>query len=554
MRRVNLLTSVKNQDKIRDLSEQIGKQTYSGFIDWFIDWGTLQPTNVVTGMDKRISIKSSSGTNSLSIPNITINDNMYYYPDSIEYMVNQLENQKYDSLCCMSTLIYNTILQKLYKGNLLTNKKPCVWRGNSKGQPKDYLEPEHVGVYIDESSDYIDQMVSATMDINPRLVEIKDISFYLPHNVITQFSKEPTLSIYDIEYFAGGFSIKWDPKDQSLGGSEQAIVNLASSWALMGKKVAVYGEVVDTVYNGVEYFNWRKFKYQDQHNLVILWRLYGLLCGAPFAIKSKQLWLDLHDYINKTGQFNDIWNKYNGCIDKVMFKSQFHKDEFEKMLEIRLDTNKYAIIPNGVRVSEFSRNTHGVERNPYRFCYCSCYTRGLMEILMYLWPLIYRLEPRAELHVYYGMNGVTDESFKGTMTKLLSSYGVMDHGRQPMDMIIREKYSSTFHLYITDSLAEIDCITIRESLATGCIPLLSNSNLFKDRDGVHFDLPNKLPQTYQQIAIKILHLMRQEEQLSQYRQEFRGSKTLSSWKETADSWLGVGGQSPPIPPSGGICQ
>ena len=32
------------------------------------------------------------------------------------------------------------------------------------------------------------------------------------------------------------------------------------------------------------------------------------------------------------------------------------------------------------------------------------------------------------------------------MKLLLAQPGVMDHDRQPMDMIIREKYLSTFHL------------------------------------------------------------------------------------------------------------
>jgi hypothetical protein len=59
-----------------------------------------------------------------------------------------------------------------------------------------------------------------------------------------------------------------------------------------------------------------------------------------------------------------------------------------------------------------------------------------------MWPVIHHLEPRAELHVYYGMNNVKDENFKNALTKLLAMPGVMDHGRQPMELIIREKYLS----------------------------------------------------------------------------------------------------------------
>ena len=77
--------------------------------------------------------------------------------------------------------------------------------------------------------------------------------------------------------------------------------------------------------------------------------------------------------------------------------------------------------------------------------------------------------------------------------------GVMDHGRRPMDEIIKEKWKSSFHLYITDCEGEIDCISIRESLCTGCIPLISKSGVFDKRDGLHFNL-DKTQQRYQNIS------------------------------------------------------
>jgi hypothetical protein len=55
--------------------------------------------------------------------------------------------------------------------------------------------------------------------------------------------------------------------------------------------------------------------------------------------------------------------------------------------------------------------------------------------------------------------------------------------------IIEEKYNSTFHIYITLTDAEIDCISIRESLVTGCIPIIYNHGVFEERDGIKYDLP-----------------------------------------------------------------
>ena len=156
--------------------------------------------------------------------------------------------------------------------------------------------------------------------------------------------------------------------------------------------------------------------------------------------------------------------------------------------------NKIIIIPNGIRVNKFNVQPDNTERNPYRFCYCSCYTRGLDKIISVLWNIIYNYEPRAELHVYYGMTGINDENYKNYLLKLLAQPGVMDHGRQPVEMIIREKYLSTYHFYITNSETEIDCISIRESLLTGCIPIISKFGVFQNRHGIQYnwDPTNKL--------------------------------------------------------------
>ena len=198
------------------------------------------------------------------------------------------------------------------------------------------------------------------------------------------------------------------------------------------------------------------------------------------------------------------------------------------------------MIPNGVRVETFQKNTDLVQRNPYRFCYCSCYTRGLLPILQHMWPLIKQIEPRAELHVYYGMDTVQNDEFKKVMTQLLASMGVMDHGRQPVDVIVREKYMSSFHLYLSNSEAEIDCITVKESLVTGAIPILSTAGVFKEREGIKFDLDNASPMVYANIAMKLVELMRVSEKNGQHdalRETLKKSSTIISWIDIAAKWI-----------------
>jgi hypothetical protein len=135
------------------------------------------------------------------------------------------------------------------------------------------------------------------------------------------------------------------------------------------------------------------------------------------------------------------------------------------------------------------------------------------------------------------MNNIRDDKVKEHLVKILAQPGVMDHGRQPVDIIAREKHLSSYQLYVTNTPIEIDCICIRESLATGCIPILSNYGVFKDRDGVHFDLDNRDPKCYQQIGFKIVQLMKQNDKLSGYREQIKQSKLLVNWEEIGDMWL-----------------
>jgi hypothetical protein len=299
----------------------------------------------------------------------------------------------------------------------------------------------------------------------------------------------------------------------------------------MGKKVAVYGEVPELTHNGVDYIAWNKFPHQANYKTVILWRLYGLMTAAPFPLKAERIWWDLHDNLSG-GMFPDIFKLYGSVPHKIFFKSQYHQKEFEKTTKTPCE--RAVIIPNGLRISLFTQ-TAAAQRNPYRFCYCSCYTRGLEDILEHLWPTLWRIEPRAELHVYYGMDGVKDNDFKKRIMTLLAQPGVMDHGRQPASIIAREKQMSAFHLYITDTTSEIDCISVRESLIAGAIPLLADFGVFKEREGYHFDV--KGPKTYPQCALSILNLMKDEKALEEYRMDLKKARSVIGWPDIAKAWL-----------------
>ena len=632
------VTQIKRKDTIRILADLIKCQTYKNIIQWVIVEGSNNKDDALTNgeyikeliednkdvsfaidyipyeitKDMKLGNLRNTGNKSCT-GDITVcmDDDDYYPPTRVEHVVKKFSESKYLLAGCSDKYLYDYCLKRLYKfkpyGPFHSTNDCMAWKkeyllNNSHdpnvncaeeysftqkfSQPMIQLDPEHTIISSSHTQNTFNKKeicVTTSIGIYPNAVQLDieptEMKNGMDPKIFERYQKlyeNDTVSPYDIVYFTGGTSIEWDPEDKSLGGSEQAVVNLASEWYKLGKKVAVYGKIQNKkiddregkskifplTLQGVDYFNWKTFSYSASYSTLILWRHAGVNCLLQFPVKTKKLYVDLHDNFYK---FRFDYSKYSHKIDKIFFKSDYHLDCYQKQLNVKLDSDKYSIILNGIRTDPFSsppvsssfdmhpaasslagmlpvassQPVDVMQRNPYRFCYCSCYTRGLMELLRYVWPMIYANEPRAELHVYYGMNNVNNPQYVQQMLLLLSQPGVMDHGRMPMDMIIREKWMSTFHLYVTDTDQEIDCISIRESLCTGCIPLLSKSGVFAERTGLKFDLDRSNQESYKKIAIGILNLMRNQQFIQYTREQFKNDKTIVSWKDVANQWLDV---------------
>lgn len=583
------ITQWKRFPCLEVLKDMIKVQTYDTIVEWIIVEGSQSEEDIAKNA---INIRGFIESSDLNFPiiylekkpgeklgglrnkgnkaccgdiTVVMDDDDYYPPERVEHAVKMLQGSDALIAGCSSMYIYDYTLKKLCKfkgfGPYHSINSCFAWKKkyletHSHDETRDcgeepsftngfkekmiQLDPIKTTIqssHISNTFNKRELITGAVVKINTTITEINE--------PITNFIQEPFFtrltnlfyaeseSKYDIVYFAGGFSVKWNPSDKSLTGPEQAIVNLSSIWASQGKKVAVYGQVTEMRYNGVDYIDWKLFSFHDTYNTVILWKIHGFICGSPFEIKAKKIWLDLHDGVYPKN-FMECWYRYNSRIQKVFFKSLQHKELFEKTLRTKLEATRYTIIPNGTRIQEFSENKDLVLRNPYRFCYTSCYTRGLLQVLQYTWPIIKKIEPRAEFHIYYGMDNIQDDNFKTAIVPLLASPGVMDHGRQSVDIIIREKYMSNFHLYLTNT-PEIDCISIKESLVAGAIPIISNNSVFKDRDGIHIDIDNTNI-SYTQAGLKILELMKTPN-LDALRKNLGESMTLITWHDIAMMWL-----------------
>lgn len=584
---------------LKILSKCISQQDYPNIIEWIIiDTSFVGYNQTETDLTEMIdefemdtnlppiiyyqSKKSFIGGwrneyNSLASGNIIVcmDDDDYYPPQRISHSVEVLADKTKLIAGCPDLYIYDIHFKKFYQYSYLnqTIQKPkCSLTNNTIAYWKEYLK-NHIydeTVHNAEEESFIQNSYEEAAFLDPEKTilhfshdlntynkkKLIYINHHLPENkkyifdidcsldkfisnqsirqdYINLFKKlsEPKQSCYDIVYFCG-LSIPWSPLENNLGGSEQSVKYLSEEWARLGKKVAVFGTIThEGTTNGVDYFEYKKFRFWDKYKIIILWRLCGCLPYLTLDLDAQKIFIDLHD--NNTQCYNYVL-KNNHKVTNWMTKSDFQKNFIEQTISNQL--SNIVVIPNGVRIDEFSKQID-VTRNPFRLCYCSCYTRGLYRILNNIWPIVYKFEPRAELHIYYGMHMIHNLDFKKTMQILLSQPGVMDHGRQPVEIINREKHLSSFHLYYTDTLAEIDCISIKESLVAGCIPIISDIHLFKHRDGIRI---NWLPNTEdfnKQIACTIVELMHNGVLQQELRNKYSKSETIMSWKQCAEEWM-----------------
>ena len=589
------ITQYKRFECIKILIDLIKAQTYSNIIEWIIVEGSKteldteenkknitkfieekqqelsfniiyinKEKNVKLGELRNIGNKACKGDIT-----VCMDDDDYYPIDRVEHAVSKLSQSTCKIAGCSPHLLYDYDFNMLVQLKLINSThsvNSCMaWKkeylqNNSHDNEKEFGEEESFTKKFTEPMVQLDPFSTVIISSHsfntfskkkffiahlnqiPNSIDKsinKPIQKFIPPEILAKY-KNIFVSTnlkndidYDIVYMCGTFSINWNPDDKKLGGSEQAIVNLSEKWVKMGKSVIVYGEVPNVIINGVIYKNWIEFNFNRKYKNLILWRNFGLLTIIPLNVKADFIGIDVHD--NFIGQVGETFKKYYNKCNKIFLKSNYHKECLINKIDRDIEDNKIITIPNGVRVDKFNVKPDEIQRNPYRFCYCSCYTRGLDKIICILWPIIYNYEPRAELHVYYGMDGIRDENYKNYLSKLLAQPGVMDHGRQPIEMIIREKYLSTFHFYITNTEAEIDCISIRESLVTGCIPLLSNFGVFKERQGLHFDF--NTDKEIKMAAISIINLFKNPQKISEFREKIICDPTIVDWETIASEWM-----------------
>jgi glycosyltransferase involved in cell wall biosynthesis len=335
-----------------------------------------------------------------------------------------------------------------------------------------------------------------------------------------------------IVYICGSGRVKFGPSDNDLGGSEQAVVKLSQCWTALNYQVVVYGNVKEGMYDGVEYRSINKLNLLDTFDRAIVWRSYGIRF-LP-VINANKIFIDLHDSWDPTNYVDPklLLEK----ADAIMLKSNYHRSLYKY-----IPNSKAHIIMNGVQVDLFNsiiKNIPESDRQPHKLIYASSYDRGLEPLLRYSWPIIKSKIPDATFDIYYGMNRLDKTPLGKKLLKLFKQDGVTEHGRVSLKEIAKQKSKSAIHLYVSNCESEIDCISIRESLLCGSIPVLGNDYVFKERDGVHITGSTNDPATYKKAGMTVASLLLKDPSvLAEKRKELKKSETIISWETVAKKWL-----------------
>jgi glycosyltransferase involved in cell wall biosynthesis len=336
-----------------------------------------------------------------------------------------------------------------------------------------------------------------------------------------------------IVYYTGKTYERWSPNSlsQGLGGAQTAVIYLAREWAKLGYTVVVFAHCTqEGIYENVRYVDYRKFNPLDQFDLLILWRERTLhLLNRP--IFARKIWLDLHDFPGNTPIFSA---QQLGQLDLIWVKSNFQRRSLQQIPE-----PLFHIVPNGIAAEVL--NYPEQLRNPYHLIYASRYYRGLEQMLMFGWPIIKREIPEAELHIYGGWsepdNSPHRADWKQKMMNLMKQPGIVHQGRVGQGELLQEKSCAAIHYYAC-TFEEIDCISVRESVAVGCIPVTSDFSVFAEKSYCIKVPGDPLTQLVQEsIAYKVVELLKHPELMERLRLQFKEKMQLETWGNIARQWI-----------------
>jgi len=294
-----------------------------------------------------------------------------------------------------------------------------------------------------------------------------------------------TSSGKDVAIYCSYTENEWDAdtfKTKGVGGSEEAIIQLAKRWAVDGWNVEIYANIGtnEKIIDGVKWLPFAAWNYRDKQDVVILWRHPKPL---DYDINADIILVDMHDVIPPQEFTPDRIAR----VTKVMFKSRAHRDYCSNIPD-----EKVMIIPHGLDIGKFEERAIVVKRNPYKIINTSSPDRSLltnMEIIERVYDALSDdLKPKLKFRWNYGFR-VWDGEFandekmiewkRRAVEKMekLKKCGIMEKESGDMisqDAIVDQYLESGLMLYPSEFF-EIGFISGTKAILAGVIPVTTDA-------------------------------------------------------------------------------
>lgn len=270
----------------------------------------------------------------------------------------------------------------------------------------------------------------------------------------------------DLVIMTGQSYEEWNPDSAKtgIGGSEEAVINMAKRLKNEGWNVTVYGShgPEPKEYDGVWYRPWWDFGIEEPSDVFIAWRDATIF---EYKINSKKTYLWLHDTVPMTA----LTPKRMHNITKVITLSNWHRRLYPNVPDEKMMVSRNGIVPD-----QFKRN---IPKKKHKVLYTSAPDRGL-DCLLKMWPEIKKCVPEAELYWAYGWTTYDKihhsnpkmQRYKQAVCELLKQDGVHELGRIGHEELAEHMLEANVWAYPT-AFTEISCITAMKMQAAGCTPV-----------------------------------------------------------------------------------
>ena len=331
---------------------------------------------------------------------------------------------------------------------------------------------------------------------------------------------------------------EWDPKtiiENGGGGSETAVIEMASGFAKEGYTVEVYANppIDGTVYNKVTYRKMSQINFADNFDIFISWRNPYIFKEFDIDARKKFLWLQ--DIMMPQDYTIDLIDQ----LDKIIVLSTYHRFTAPHVKE-----SKFYYTTNGINlklIEEAEKEMKGVPREAGYCIYASSADRGLDKLIDMV-PAIKKAVKGYRQIWYYGWyswnklaTSKEAKKWKRSMIDRMKKYGLIEGGRIGKKDLYKEYFKANVWTYPLVGLAETSCITAMEAQACGAIPVTTGITALEETQQFGIKVP--LDQ-YQKTLIEVLQQPHDTPEVEEYRQKMmKWARETFNWEKISKAWV-----------------